>query len=117
MTDANGYPTDEELKFIEEFKFTFNDKGRVNNVQELMDYIYDIWWSPDWGWKDEIIDADLIPDKDVPPVKIKRLHISTGGWSGNEDIINALENNQWFYRFFWKQSERGGHYSFEWRVE
>jgi len=36
----------------------------------------------------------------------------TGGWSGNEDVINSLQQN-FFWFLFWERSIRGGHYYFE----
>jgi hypothetical protein len=41
------------------------------------------------------------------------LFLATGGWSGNEDIINALADNIVFWSKYWKKSERGGGYTFE----
>lgn len=38
--------------------------------------------------------------------------ISTGGWSGNEDIIEAMQDNQVFWSLHWLESRRGGHYKF-----
>ena len=84
------YPTEDELKTVTTYE--------VNNTNfhDLMDYIKSIWWSPDWGWKR---DGDTY-------------HISTGGWSGNEDIIGALMHNTMFWMLYWKQSRVGGHYIF-----
>jgi hypothetical protein len=116
MTDEEDYPSDEQLEFIKSYKFTFNKEGNVNNYQELLDYVHDIWWCPDWGWTKEMIDADLIPDKNITPIKVLRLRLSTGGWSGNEDIIQALRENEWFWTFFWQEERRGGHYVFEFKI-
>jgi hypothetical protein len=41
------------------------------------------------------------------------LTLITGGWSGNEDIIAALQRNLMFWALYWEKSERGGRYTFE----
>lgn len=91
MTDKNGYPTEDELKFIIRWD-TFKE-----GYQGLLEFIRDIWWSGDFGgfvWRG------------------KWLHLHTWGWSGNEDIIEALKGNP-FWFMFWYLSKRGGHYCFE----
>ena len=40
-------------------------------------------------------------------------HVSTGGWSGNEEILSSLQNNSMFWLMCWMQSKRGGHYQFK----
>ena len=42
-------------------------------------------------------------------------HVSTGGWSGHEDVISALRDNLMFWMLSWVSSTRGGHYVFETR--
>jgi hypothetical protein len=62
----------------------------------FFDFIESHWWMADWGFKRGK----------------KYIYISTGGWSGNEDIIAAMQDNfVWF--MCWIQSKRGGHYIFE----
>jgi hypothetical protein len=36
----------------------------------------------------------------------------TGGWSGNEDIIEAMMENVLLWLAVWQRSERGGHFTF-----
>ena len=39
--------------------------------------------------------------------------ISTGGWSGNEELVGAMMRNMMFFALCWQSSRRGGHYTFE----
>ena len=87
MTD-DGYPTEEQLDTITLWNFT--------DFHGLMEYVHAIWWMPDWGWKQT---GD-------------EYHISTGGWSGNEEIIAAMQNNLVWWATFWQSAHRGGHYVF-----
>jgi len=85
------YPTEEQLKTIKEFDLV------KKPVRELLDYIEPIWEYGDFGFK-----------------RTKhRLDFSTGGWSGNEDIIGALRENFLFGSMYWWNSRRGGHYIFK----
>jgi hypothetical protein len=46
--------------------------------------------------------------------KVWQVEFHTCGWSGNEDIINALHDNKHlFWGIYWQKSERGGHYYFK----
>ena len=82
------YPTEETLKQIEEMD--------CKDFHAFMDFIHNEWEFADWGWK---------RDGDV-------YYISTGGWSGNEDLIQSMRKNFMFWMLFWQQSRRGGHYIF-----
>jgi hypothetical protein len=62
---------------------------------KLIEYLQEIWhWDDYVVWKDNI------------------LELHTGGWSGNEEIVQVLEET-FFWYFYWQKSERGGHYYFE----
>ncbi|MDD4873367.1 MAG: hypothetical protein PHE15_00090 [Dehalococcoidales bacterium] len=84
------YPTEEQLKYIKEFDIT------KHRVFELLDFIEQIWEFGDWGFH-----------------RTKHtLELDTGGWSGNEDIIDALQLNYLFWSLYWEEHRRGGHYKF-----
>lgn len=109
----NGYPDEEDLKFIREFDCS------KEKMSLLIDFIENIWWASDWGFrrtyrKDNYFTSFSLTDEtNKRKRKYLRLSLSTGGWSGNEDIIEALKQNKYFYSFYWLQSRRGGHYIFE----
>lgn len=108
--DKDGYPTKAELRTIR----TFDTIKRP--VRELIEFIEERWWAKDWGFKlrktrDEYASITAIGDKPKHRYHYQ-LNCSCGGWSGNEDIIEALEQNRWFYNFYWHSSRTGGHYEF-----
>jgi hypothetical protein len=92
--ETGDYPSDESLEFIK--KFDCLKYGCL----PLLEFIEQIWWASEWGY--------CLKGK-----RVKRLYLSTGGWSGNEEIISALHDNFMFWSMCWKQSRRGGHYIFE----
>jgi hypothetical protein len=107
---TDGYPTDDELRFVKNYDLM------TSPVSILVNYLEGIWWAPDWGFKlskhkDEYKSVETIGEKARQRYHyILELH--TGGWSGNEDIIRSLEENKWFYNFYWLSSRVGGHYEF-----
>lgn len=109
LDDDGMYPTDEALDLIESYAYDGGDTGE--NLKEWFRIIRAMWWHADWGWHEED-DKDDIFHKDP----IKRYHISTGGWSGNESIIGAMMENRLFWAMSWEQSRRGGHYIFSFKV-
>lgn len=44
----------------------------------------------------------------IMPDGRERIRIATGGWSGNEDMMFALERNFIVYGSYWQLSARGG---------
>jgi hypothetical protein len=93
--DAEGYPSEETLQRIRDYKVMSHADAKV-----LLDSIEPIWEFGEWGWR-------WIGNE---------LHLSTGGWSGNESIISALEAADFFWPLCWVQHRRGGHYIFEIKV-
>lgn len=105
MLDDDCYPTEDALTIIREWTFQMPSR-------ELFEFIKSIWWMADWGWKEcEVIDEKTGETNYC-------YYISTGGWSGNEGIIEAMQENKYFFWYqHWVQSRRGGHYIFELRKE
>ena len=96
--DADGYPTEETLTYIAEF----TDFTRFD---ELLDFIKAAWHWPDFAHHDlqpheaAILHAELGE---------KFLRLATGGWSGNESLVAALEENRLLGAFCWRLSAVGG---------
>jgi hypothetical protein len=103
MPDNHGYPTDDELDTIR----MFDPRG---HPRAWFDLIKTVWWYPEWGWREEILPAGFYgPDR--APQRTTTLYLSTGGWSGNEEIIDYMhENPLWLQT--WESTRRGGHYMF-----
>lgn len=100
MSD-DEYPTEEDLERITTWDFV-----ATPGFVPFMDYVKARWWSPDWGWSER----DGVDELFDRPVHI--YEISTGGWSGNESLIGAMQENFVFWSLNWMQSRRGGHYTF-----
>lgn len=78
---------------IMKFGAYFGDKEKV---QELLDFITQLWWYPDMG-------VEVEGDK---------IELHTLGWSGNEDIIRELKNSS-LWLIHWRKTFAGGHYYFD----
>jgi len=95
--DSDSYPTEETLLKIE--KWEVKDSG---DSLALFEFIEQIWWMPDWGFSHTL--------------RVNKIHLfnlSTGGWSGNEDIIYSMRKNFIFWSMTWRVHRAGGHYEFE----
>ncbi|GAH55057.1 unnamed protein product [marine sediment metagenome] len=94
MLDENHYPDEKSLKEIAEWDIL------KHGVQGLLDLVEE-----NTNWPDRQI---FITGK-----KVIHFEYHTGGWSGNEDVINALRQNLLFWSVCWEKSTRGGHYYFK----
>lgn len=95
LFDEDGYPSEEALKRVE----TWNYK---DGWRPWFEFIKKLWRYPDW-----------CTSEDVEGGTVTNWDISTGGWSGNEDVIRAMQANKFMWTMTWVQSRRGGHYTFE----
>lgn len=84
--EFDGYHTEETLQVIRDW-----DR---RDAEGLLAYLRERWQYDAW-------------DRDG-----NDLQISTMGWSGNEDLIRALQDSG-FWTVAWAATERGGHYTFD----
>jgi hypothetical protein len=94
MSDSQ-YPSEEELKTIREWEDYKDYTG-------LAKFVVSIWnWGEDCARLGELTRDEF--GGDYYP-----LELITGGWSGNEDIVEALHQNMMFRWMCWYSSQRGG---------
>lgn len=100
LLDDEGYPTEEWLNYIKNYK-PDESLPLLTFVEKIL---VDGWYMSDCGFKL------------YKRYKGKRkLELHTGGWSGNEETIAAIKSNMWLTHFqmryvMWRT---GGHYYFE----
>lgn len=91
---SDGYPHDIEVQRIISWRIRNRD-----DVLALVAYVKRRWTYADVGYWTEVVDRD----------GTVHLMMSTGGWSGNEDLVDALESSiAWGLCF--DSHRRGGHY-------
>lgn len=90
--DADGYPTEATLRAIRKWDCT---SAKARN--EFREFVRKAWRYADTSWRQGN----------------RYLRISTMGWSGNESLISAMQENFLFWSLTWVESKRGGHYTFE----
>lgn len=97
--NEDGYPTPEYLEFIKSYDY----KSTIT-IYEMVDILLNNW---EYGTSAAFIKRRY--------KKISQIEFHTCGWSGNEQIINAVLENIWLTGFelkftMWKV---GGHYYFK----
>lgn len=103
MSD-DDYPSDEDLLQIEQWECAWDASGKHPYFAPFFELLKSHWWMPDWGWRE----YDGSDDGD--PVHV--YHISTGGWSGNESLLGAMQRNFIVWSLTFNTHRRGGHYEF-----
>lgn len=104
--NAQGYPTEATLRRIRRWP------GRtIQDCIDAMDFAGRAWSYPDYWTKE-----DDWPDPDLLGRPCTRYTFSTGGWSGNESIVAAIEKNQWLQMVGAWSWRRGGHYEYRFPV-
>jgi hypothetical protein len=86
--DKDGYPTEDTLQRIATWPWT--------DFEALLEYVTDSVDGYGRAWKEN-----------------DEFRLVTGGWSGNESIVDALQKNTVFWAIYWYSSQRGGLYTFK----
>ena len=92
----NDYPSEDDILKIREWP--------VDDPEGWLAFIRSIWWSAEWGWSS-------YPGVDDARLPITVHLVSTGGWSGNEEIIRAMQHS-YLWHETWRVHRVGGHYEF-----
>lgn len=101
--DADGYPTDETLGRIRSWPVE-----TAADMAAAMDFAGRAWSYPEY-WE---CDPDFIEPEWPTGSHQRRYVFSTGGWSGNESIVSAIEANQMLQMIGAWSWRRGGHYEY-----
>ena len=92
---SNRYPHEADLEKLAKTQHTFE----VAPLRAWFEFARSLWeYLPEY-W----------PESEPGAVFVK---VSTGGWSGNEDIIAAMQKNYIFWGRIFFCMRRGGHYTF-----
>jgi hypothetical protein len=107
MLNQDGYPTNATLRRVEKWKIR-------NHVEllALFEYIRQNWWAADWGFHHTEQEVNLTY-ANATCKKKHHFQLSTGGWSGNEDMVHSMRKNYVFWSMTWRVHKAGGHYDFE----
>ena len=105
MLDDDGYPTEAALDVVKLWHW--------NDAKGWFEFIKSIWYMHSWGWKEVEEPHEWSEYEQYKDKIVHRYYISTAGWSGNESIIGAMQDNVMMWHLNWVQSRRGGHYIFE----
>ena len=93
--DSEGYPTEEALEALAAWEPP-DGMWTEEIFHAFMEHIRRAWWHGD---------ALMEREGDV-------WFVSTGGWSGNEELVDALLRNVLFRALYFAAYRRGGHYVF-----
>jgi len=86
------YPDEAELEKLRTWE--------AEDLDGLIGFLVDgHWWLPEWGIREG--------------EKKGEWFVSTGGWSGNEERIEAIQQNMEWWMLNWHSTRRGGHFIFQ----
>jgi hypothetical protein len=100
--DEDGYPTEAALERLE--------KWDILDSAGALDFAKELWCYPDRVWDEERLHG--YKENTTETIRC----FSTGGWSGNESVIRALNEN-FGVMIEWVLSKRGGRHEYVYNPE
>ncbi len=114
LLDEDGYPTDKALLLLQHWPPPADWTTRWKPYE--MSRYQDFWalakqcWNHHYGtWREGPVTVEFPLWKGYEECN---LYIATGGWSGNEAVIGAIQRNFLVWTQCWRISARGGAYWF-----
>ena len=100
LIDSDGYPTPKALRLV-----------RSTASPAVFEVLRGAWWMPDRGVQNTLSKAEsaMVGRRERGNTLWR---FATGGWSGNEELIDQFEKT-WTWRMTWRLSASGGLYIFE----
>lgn len=99
--NEDGYPTEKTLRLLKKWPY--------QDARGALEFMRAAWSYPERATA-ELTTAEKSVVGQEPGYEYFRF--STGGWSGNEDLIGALQENVMVWNLTWQLSARGGLYVF-----
>ena len=100
--DEDGYPTEDTLNAIRIWPAM-----SAKNLNDLLNFVAQTWHFKDFGVSEELRPEELKMVSGIEP-NAEYLRLATGGWSGNESLIDALHDNTVAWMCLWRLSACGG---------
>jgi hypothetical protein len=100
--DADGYPTEESLACLAAWPY--------QDAEGALDFMAAAWSYPEYVRHGLSPEEAVVTHADPGDAFIR---FATGGWSGNESLIDEFRSNQICWAFTWRLSSRGGCHIFQ----
>ena len=102
-----NYPTEAALERVRTWGI-----GNQADLDALWSFVRGLW-----VYKDRFVPFELgqIVGEERWLLDDVDWYVSTGGWSGHEDVIDVLQRNWLFWSICWRLHRTGGHFWF--RIE
>lgn len=114
-TDDADYPTKDDIQRLTEWGDPDGQSATPQfDANGAIDFMRSLWWMPEWGIREDFTPEERMVyglDDDY-----RYVQMSTGGWSGNEELMMAFQERWWRQQSI-VVHRRGGHYILEYRRE